>query len=89
MSRISTIALPSVSALALIVSSPAVAQVSAADLWAEWQAASALIGQEMTAQVTQTADGIVLDNFMTRTEAEGTTTLGQLDRVTLTEMSDG
>jgi hypothetical protein len=34
-------------------------------------------------------DGLVLDNFTTRTEAEGTTTLGRLDRVTMTEMPDG
>jgi hypothetical protein len=53
------------------------AQVSAADLWAEWQATSAAMGQEMTANDTQTADGLVLDNFMTRTEADGTTTPGR------------
>jgi hypothetical protein len=39
--------------------------------------------------VTQTADGLVLENFVTRTEAEGTTTTGTLDRVTMTEMADG
>jgi hypothetical protein len=78
--------LPSVSSIAILVCSPAVAQVSAADLWAEWQATSAAVGQQMTATVTQTADGLVLDNFMTRTEADGTTTTGPLDRVTMTEM---
>jgi hypothetical protein len=81
--------LPSVSALALLASTPAMAQVSAAELWAEWQATSATMGQEMTAQATQTANGLVLDNFQTRTEADGTTTLGRLDRVTMTEMPDG
>jgi hypothetical protein len=38
---------------------------------------------------TQTADGLVLENFMTRTEADGTTTTGTLDRITMTEMADG
>jgi hypothetical protein len=81
--------LPCVSSLAIIACSPALAQVSAADLWADWQATSAAIGQDLTADVSQTADGLVLDNFTTRTEAEGTTTLGRLDRVTMTEMPDG
>lgn len=81
--------LPSVSAFALLASTPALAQVSAADLWAEWQATSAAMGQEMTAEVTQTADGLILDNFTTTTEADGTTTTGRLDRVTMTEMPDG
>jgi hypothetical protein len=81
--------LPTVSSIALIACSPAMAQVSAADLWAEWQATSAAMGQQMTANATQTADGLVLENFMTRTEAEGTTTTGTLDRITMTEMADG
>jgi hypothetical protein len=81
--------LPSVSSIAILVCSPAVAQVSAADLWAEWQATSAAVGQQMTATVTQTADGLVLENFVTRTEADGTTTTGTLDRVTMTEQADG
>jgi hypothetical protein len=81
--------LPTVSSLAIIAWSPAQAQVSAAELWAEWQATSAAIGQEMTAQVTQTADGLTLENFTTRTEVDGSTTLGQLERVTMTEMPDG
>jgi hypothetical protein len=81
--------LPSVSSIAILVCSPAVAQVSAADLWAEWQATSAAMGQQMTATVTQTADGLVLENFVTRTEADGTTTTGTLDRVTMTEQADG
>lgn len=81
--------LPSVSVLAIVASTPALAQVSASDLWAEWQATSAAAGQEMTAQVTQTADGLVLENFVTRTEAEGSTTVGRLDRVTMTERGDG
>jgi hypothetical protein len=81
--------LPSVSSIAILACSPAMAQVSAADLWAEWQATSAAMGQQMTATVTQTADGLVLDNFVTRTEADGTTTTGTLDRVTMTEHADG
>jgi hypothetical protein len=43
--------LPSVSSIAILVCSPAIAQVSAADLWAEWQATSAAVGQQMTATV--------------------------------------
>jgi len=81
--------LPAVSSLAALAWSPALAQVSAVDLWAEWQATSAAIGQEMTAQVTQTADGLILENFTTRSEVEGSTTLGQLERVTMTELPDG
>jgi hypothetical protein len=81
--------MPYVSSLAILAASPALAQVSAVDLWAEWQATSATIGQEMTAQMTETANGLVLDNFMTRTEADGTVSTGQLDRITMTEMPDG
>jgi hypothetical protein len=77
------------SALAVAASSPALAQVGAADIWSEWQAASAAAGQEMTADVTETANGLVLENFTTRLVQEDVTSVGRLDRVTLTEEGDG
>jgi len=81
--------LPSVSVLALIATTPAFAQVSAADLWAEWQATATATDQEMTADVTETGDGLILENFRTRTVSGDSTTLGELDRITLTNMADG
>ncbi|MDG4646820.1 DUF2125 domain-containing protein [Roseibacterium sp. SDUM158017] len=78
-----------ISALALTLASPALAQVSAEDIWSEWQAASDATGQEMTADVTQTEDGLVLSNLTTRMEQDGTTSIGRVERVTLTELDDG
>ncbi|MCU4652435.1 DUF2125 domain-containing protein [Roseibacterium sp. SDUM158016] len=78
-----------ISILAIAAASPAFAQVTAADLWAEWQETSTAMGQSMTADVTQTGDGLVLENFVTFSEQEGTTTTGRLERVTMTEGADG
>jgi hypothetical protein len=78
-----------ISTLAIAASSPALAQVSAAEIWSEWQAASAAAGQDMTAEVSETADGLVLENFTTRLEQGETISVGRVERVTLTETGDG
>ncbi|AHM03271.1 hypothetical protein roselon_00861 [Roseibacterium elongatum DSM 19469] len=71
------------------LAAPAHAQVSAADLWADWQATAAASGQEMTAEVTETETGLVLTDFTTSFEQDGTTNTGHVAQITLTEMPDG
>jgi hypothetical protein len=78
-----------ISTLAAIAAAPAAAQVSAEEVWAEWQAASAAAGQQMTADVSETADGLVLGNLTTRLDQDGTLSVGRVERVTLTETADG
>jgi hypothetical protein len=85
--------LSSVSLLALTISalaiSPAEAQVSAAEIWSEWQRGAAETGQSLTADVTETADGLLLENLATRTVSDDTATSARVDRVALVEQDDG
>lgn len=78
-----------VSALAIASAAPASAQVMAEEIWAEWQAAAAAAGQQMTADITETADGLVLQNLTTTLEEEDAAGVGRLDRVALIEQADG
>jgi hypothetical protein len=78
-----------ISALALGVAAPATAQVAAEDIWAEWQAASAATGQQMSADVAETADGLVLTDFTTRIDQQGTLSVGRVERIALVEQTDG
>ncbi len=78
-----------ISALALGVAAPATAQVAAEDIWAEWQAASAATGQQISADVTETADGLVLTGLTTRIDQDGTLSVGRVERVALVEQADG
>jgi hypothetical protein len=77
------------STLALAVASPAVAQTSAPDLWAEWLAQAEATGQIVTAEVTETDTGLTLSNVTVLYEEETVTTRGAIDEVQMTENADG
>ncbi|MFW5641635.1 MAG: hypothetical protein ACOCY0_02610, partial [Roseicyclus sp.] len=67
----------------------AAAQTGAAEVWAEWQAGAAEAGQTLTAEVTETAEGLVLENLASRSVADDVVTTAQADRVALIERGDG
>lgn len=77
------------SSLALAAASPALANTSATELWAEWQVQAELSGQVLSADVAETATGLTLSNLSTVFEEEGFSTTGTIDLVELTENSDG
>lgn len=77
------------SAAALMAGAPAMADTSAAELWAEWQAQGALTGQTVSADVTQTGNGLTLSNFTTLFEDTDFTTRGAIDQVQMVENADG
>lgn len=65
------------------------ADTSAAELWAEWQAQGAMTGQIVSADATDTGNGLTLSNFTTLFEDEGFTSRGAIDEVQLVENADG
>lgn len=78
------------SALALCAASPAMAQVTASELWAEWQAQGAAQGQTLAAdQVEPTANGLILRGFSTTFVQDDVTSIGRADQITMTENGDG
>lgn len=78
----------SIAALGL-VATPAMAQVTASELWAEWQVQSEATGSALSATVEETADGIVLRDFTSVAEDPDVTVTQRADAVTLTENGDG
>jgi hypothetical protein len=78
-----------VSALAVATAAPASAQVMAEEIWAEWQASAAANGQQLTADVTETADGLILENLTTTVDEVDTQAVARTDRITLVEQGDG
>ncbi|QXT39823.1 DUF2125 domain-containing protein [Gymnodinialimonas ceratoperidinii] len=77
------------STLALAAASPAVAQTSAPELWAEWLAQAEATGQNVTADVTETDTGLTLSNLTVLFEDEAVTTRGVIDEIQMTENADG
>ena len=79
------------STLALAVASPAVADTSAAELWAEWQAQTTMMGQTITADATETDTGLLLSNVVTSFEDAATSTAsrGEIAQIELIENADG
>jgi len=80
--------LAAVSLLAL-AAGPVGAQTLASDLWSEWQASSAAMGAQLSADVSQQGNALILENFTSRSEDEQIITTATLDRITLTEEGDG
>jgi hypothetical protein len=78
-----------VAAIWALAPAQADAQVSAAEVWAEWQAGAAEAGQTLTAEVTETGEGLVLQNLAARSEEDDVVTTAQVDRVALIEQGDG
>lgn len=85
--------LPSLPLLALTLAAlaplSAAAQVSASEIWAEWQRGAEETGQNLSADVTETAGALVLENLATRTVSDDVTRTARVDRVALIEEGDG
>jgi hypothetical protein len=78
-----------ISALALTLATPALA-VTAEELWAEWQAQSATMGQVMSAQEVVPGDGtLTLRGFSSSVTDGDVSTIGRLDEIVMTENADG
>jgi len=88
MPRINALSL-SLSAFALTLASPTFA-VTAEELWAEWQAQSAALGQEMAADSVEPGDGTLTLNGFTSGFSDGeVSTVGRVDQIVMTENDDG
>lgn len=78
-----------VSALTLVWTQP-IAALTAAELWAEWQAQSATMGQIVSVQNQVAGNGtLTLNGYEMRDEVEDVTTIARLDQIVLTETGDG
>ena len=80
----------SLSVAAMLVGAPAIADITAAELWAEWQANGITIGQPVSAAAVETTpNGLVLRGYASTTNEGNAVTSGSLDEVRLIEMGDG
>ena len=80
----------SISTAAFFAATPLLAQVSASDIWAEWQAQSALTGNQLTAQtVTEAADQLILDDVRSIANQDGAEGLFEIPQIVMTELPDG
>lgn len=79
------------SAIALISATAASAQVTAADVWADWQASLALYGQDnlTIGAETMTGDTLTVSGIIFGFEEEATKLTGAMGDVTFTELGDG
>ncbi|MEM7720762.1 MAG: DUF2125 domain-containing protein [Pseudomonadota bacterium] len=81
---------PLTCALALGLATPATADITAADLWEQWQSRGAEQGQEVAAdEVIETETGLRLLNVTSTLEDPGLRAVGQVDEITLTNNGDG
>ncbi len=79
----------SLSTLAMLAASPALADTLAADLWAEWQAQATVTGQTLNATVTETDTGLTLTNFTSTYADDDVSTRAAIDEIQMTENPDG
>ena len=76
-------------ALCLTCASPALG-VTAPEVWAEWQAQSATLGQVVTVQDVVPGDGtLILRGFDSRFDDGTVATRAQIDEIVMTEAADG
>lgn len=83
---------PAVSAVAItLAAAPALAQVTAEQVWADWKSALELGGATVTVAEETYADGVLTVTGLAHdlTEENGTRFSGTLDRVVFTENGDG
>lgn len=77
-------------ALVALVASPALADVTAAELWQEWQDRGPLVGQTRSAdEVIETEDGLILRGFTATGSVEGAVSVARLEEIALIETGDG
>ncbi|MEQ8367156.1 MAG: DUF2125 domain-containing protein [Roseicyclus sp.] len=80
----------SLSAIALSVAAPAFADVTAVELWAEWQTQSATMGQVLSAtEVVERDGGLTLSGFTTTFSDGEVSTVGRIDEIVMTDNADG
>lgn len=79
----------SLSTAALMAASPAFADITADELWAMWQEQSASFGQPISAEVTNTGNGLILSNVTSATLIEDVTMSTIMDQIVLTNQPDG
>lgn len=73
----------------LVWSGPVQADVTAAELWAQWQENYATSGQTVTAEVEETSDGLVLRNFTAVLNQGDGETVTTISEIALIETGDG
>lgn len=77
-------------ALALCGASPALADVTAQDVWTNWQELSAAMGQEITAGTeTMSGDTLTLTDVMIVQDVDDGRIEGTIDEIAFTELGDG
>lgn len=77
------------STAALMAASPAMAEITAQELWALWQEQAMQYGQPVTAEVTDTGGSLVLNNMTSEMVVEDMTVSTSFAQVTLTNQDDG
>lgn len=89
MSKLKTFSL-SLSTIALLAAAPALADVDAREIWDEWQAQGAAIGQTLSAtSVTDTDTGLRISGMTVLADQGGSTSTVEIDEITLNENTDG
>ncbi|MBF9032946.1 DUF2125 domain-containing protein [Rhodobacterales bacterium HKCCE2091] len=89
MSKMNAIQKPLSIPLLIAMAGPAAADVSAADVWASWQENSAEMGQELSGEVTETRDGLIITDMRTSVTQAGGTSTGHIPEVRLRETGAG
>lgn len=71
------------------IAAPAAADITAAELWAEWQSDFSSMGGTLNAVATETANGVTIDGVEISTTSPGMTMTQSYGRVEMTDNSDG
>lgn len=77
------------STLALSAASPAMADITADELWSIWQQQATQVGSSIRAEETQTGTGLTLTNITNSFPIEEVTLTSTIDEVTMTNQPDG
>ncbi len=88
MSKLKSISL-SLSSVALMAASPALADITADELWSVWQTQSANMGYNITATASPSGNGLVLTNVTNAMDIEELTLTAVIPQVTMTNNADG
>jgi len=77
------------STLALSVASPAMADITADELWSVWQNQATQFGNSISAEAISTGTGLTLTNITNSFSIEAVTLTSIIDEVTMTNQPDG
>ena len=77
------------STIALTAASPALADITADELWTIWQEQSSQFGYSISADVTPTGTGLTLRNITNSFPIEEVTLTSTIDEITMTNQPDG